>query len=117
MQPEVTPTGRAILNHLRRDATESRKVSHWDPGWIARKLSLTNFEMYEACKQLEALGLVELFDLTTFAPQLVLDQKITDICITSHGLMGDLSVRPSPRCRYGRFMNGAEKGMESIAPS
>jgi hypothetical protein len=95
MHPELTPTGRAILNHLRADATESKKVSHWDPGWIARKLGLTNYEMYVACKQLEALGLVKLCDLTTFAPQIVLDQKISDIVITARGMMGDY--------QFGRF--------------
>jgi hypothetical protein len=97
MQPELTPSGRLILNFLRADATATKKVSHWDPGWISRELDVPQYEFYVACKQLEALGLVALCDLTTFVPEIVVDQKLSDICITPRGMMGDF--------QFGRYPN------------
>src|SRR5690242_7258777 len=99
MHAELTPTGRAILNFLRRDASTSSRMFHWDPSWITGELGLTSHEMYVACKPLESLGLVELCDLTTFAPELVLDDKLTDIRITARGLMGDF--------QFGRYPDAA----------
>lgn len=87
MTTALTPTERALLEYLRRDAHQSGKVSHFDPGWFVSALEVDADEVDAASRRLASLGLVEIVEVPPirgYAMRYPL--MLTDIRLSQKGL-------------------------------
>ncbi|HEY2584729.1 MAG TPA: hypothetical protein VGI81_03065 [Tepidisphaeraceae bacterium] len=59
---ELALAEQAILRLLWKDASGCRKICHFDPGWVARKLRLDERAFQAADQNLASMGLVSIHE-------------------------------------------------------